>query len=1115
MWYFATPLLHCLLRFFLHGLCESESGVCFVSCCDRRNQCGDKPDTAMNSYAPHPTLTPLSQPGKLGETRLSERSVGPTSRQCCVHCTLPKSMSTAMSLLRKLFVCSETSSGGGGGRRKETDTNTCSEADGFQTECAVCQDRLTEPCTIPCGNHHVFCLTCLKGLSTHRSHRNHFPCPLCRKLVRIPLGGVTAFRDNKTLGQKLRSKLPAFRPRSRHRRRRPRSGLRSADYVTVSFPVLGYSDELEMDILSTLYTHREGQAVNRERLMEAILDEIGHVRDMHPSDSRHQNGLWLGEDVGHSDSDQDDTLSDVHQPSVPDSRRSSDFPRPVDTEDFDMSVVLQIIADMEENDRRREASQGSRPTPADCPVSQALGNGVSLQTADTGTDRSQTAQHASASHRSDTSNISSAAPRTPETGNATKRGAQSDNTVSPTSETNDVESHRSETSGHTSQRSDTDSAVSQTPVSRTVKPRRSESYRAASRRSAINDAMPERPDSWATSSERRDVTSQRPESRSAMSERPESRSAATKRPESRSATSERPESRGAATKRPESRSAMSERPESRGAATKRPESRSAMSERPESRGAATKRPESLAVAAEWMDTNTVRSQRPETHGSSLQKTEVNHSVSQRSACGRGHPGRASSTWWAVRHNTDSARPQRSGEGLAGLIAARSSSSSSSPLSSSSSSSLQSPPGNFICDNTVEPCPFNTTLENDLGFSDYAFVPRPRMGSFKLAIAAGQTVPAQYKEDSPSLSTLTRQSCTSAPGEGVTRDTVSSRVQSGRLVLPAEFTKGEIKELPVRIDYIHRQTTNQGPRFEAEQRSEEQLFETTNTDVTGSEEQLIDMMDCSDRYCPQTRHTTQRILTVPQDRVVGNSRETLQQLGFRSLCKDTRKAALLNDLPTPRQVDTSEIISHTTQQQSQRDERIPGQNERQASEIPTTTATRAKQRERSSKPSVATTLSHSLSERATPREVTRPHRDPQTEAGSHLLTRAAPDKDTISGLGVCAPDKDTAISGLGVYAPDKDTAISGLDVYAPDRDTAISGLGVYAQERQEEEWASRLRGVQRRVMCRTSNSGARHTLRGTQAPAVTSTPHPHTLTTLFADDHLFLMDGHSGLDVVHV
>ena len=53
--------------------------------------------------------------------------------------------------------------------------------------CAVCLGRPTDPCQVPCGNAHVFCLRCLQGLITHSTDATgaSFPCPCCRNPVPV------------------------------------------------------------------------------------------------------------------------------------------------------------------------------------------------------------------------------------------------------------------------------------------------------------------------------------------------------------------------------------------------------------------------------------------------------------------------------------------------------------------------------------------------------------------------------------------------------------------------------------------------------------------------------------------------------------------------------------------------------------------------------------------------------------------------------------------------------------------------------------------------------------------------------------------------------------------
>ena len=264
-----------------------------------------------------------------------------------------------------------------------------------ETECAVCQDDLTDPCTVPCGNRHVFCLSCLKGIITHNNHRSHFPCPLCRKRVRIPLGGVAAFRNDRGMGAKLLSRLPRPRPR----RRRSSSTLRSGDYVTVSLPVLGYhgsADHLALDIISTIY--EQGEADGHQQLdgflllesidvqsQEAILEEIRRERERLGALPGGQQPAWpvleeeeeeedeqeayrdheelnigRGEEAGSGGADVEDINlhasddgEDVDRLEPQDTEEGGSVTYPVlepRTEELDMAVVLQLISDMEEND---------------------------------------------------------------------------------------------------------------------------------------------------------------------------------------------------------------------------------------------------------------------------------------------------------------------------------------------------------------------------------------------------------------------------------------------------------------------------------------------------------------------------------------------------------------------------------------------------------------------------------------------------------------------------------------------------------------------------------------------------------------------------------------------
>ncbi|KAK7479992.1 hypothetical protein BaRGS_00028725 [Batillaria attramentaria] len=58
--------------------------------------------------------------------------------------------------------------------------------------CGVCQEIYRAPRLLPC--HHSFCLICIEGLVN--VHGQSFPCPVCRKPTRVPVGGARVFPNN-------------------------------------------------------------------------------------------------------------------------------------------------------------------------------------------------------------------------------------------------------------------------------------------------------------------------------------------------------------------------------------------------------------------------------------------------------------------------------------------------------------------------------------------------------------------------------------------------------------------------------------------------------------------------------------------------------------------------------------------------------------------------------------------------------------------------------------------------------------------------------------------------------------------------------------------------------
>lgn len=61
-------------------------------------------------------------------------------------------------------------------------------------ECSMCLEGFKEPKILPC--FHTFCLNCLKAYVTVTANDNSFVCPLCRKAIDIPEGGVEEFQNN-------------------------------------------------------------------------------------------------------------------------------------------------------------------------------------------------------------------------------------------------------------------------------------------------------------------------------------------------------------------------------------------------------------------------------------------------------------------------------------------------------------------------------------------------------------------------------------------------------------------------------------------------------------------------------------------------------------------------------------------------------------------------------------------------------------------------------------------------------------------------------------------------------------------------------------------------------
>ncbi|KAL3890171.1 hypothetical protein ACJMK2_002463, partial [Sinanodonta woodiana] len=61
-------------------------------------------------------------------------------------------------------------------------------------ECSICMDIFNNPKLIPC--HHSFCYKCLEDYVKVNLSNGRFNCPMCRKSVELPPGGVASFQEN-------------------------------------------------------------------------------------------------------------------------------------------------------------------------------------------------------------------------------------------------------------------------------------------------------------------------------------------------------------------------------------------------------------------------------------------------------------------------------------------------------------------------------------------------------------------------------------------------------------------------------------------------------------------------------------------------------------------------------------------------------------------------------------------------------------------------------------------------------------------------------------------------------------------------------------------------------
>ena len=217
--------------------------------------------------------------------------------------------------------------------------------------------------------------------------------------MRIPLGGVAAFKQDKSFRTKFLSRFPAIRPRCR--RSSSSSSISSGlddffDSVLVDIPPLridlyGVDDDddddetnyLPLDVSSI--SHIEGsESVNDPDLDSIFLLENVDVESQHAilEEIRRERELSLGlpwsqdvlaEEAPASGSEASGTARELelppsgteagNGPASDDGSREGGLATPVlsrpDSLELDITVVLKLISDMEESDRQEEAVQAT------------------------------------------------------------------------------------------------------------------------------------------------------------------------------------------------------------------------------------------------------------------------------------------------------------------------------------------------------------------------------------------------------------------------------------------------------------------------------------------------------------------------------------------------------------------------------------------------------------------------------------------------------------------------------------------------------------------------------------------------------------------------------------
>ena len=158
---------------------------------------------------------------------------------------------------------------------KRTVSLVLNEAFEDDLTCVVCHEVYKVPKLLECT--HTFCKQCIVDIVGQSSR---FSCPMCRKMIVVPPGGVSAFRDNPHIHPEVLDKVRNATFCSEHPEEELKVYCVPCDLPVCAFCIIQEHAQHEMKKLSVAAEQvTEQLAKDEKRIERAVADVTKHVAD--------------------------------------------------------------------------------------------------------------------------------------------------------------------------------------------------------------------------------------------------------------------------------------------------------------------------------------------------------------------------------------------------------------------------------------------------------------------------------------------------------------------------------------------------------------------------------------------------------------------------------------------------------------------------------------------------------------------------------------------------------------------------------------------------------------------------------------------------------------------